>query len=199
MDLAILYQGHTEPVTLQEAKDFLAVDHDEHDSLISSLITAARQRAENYCNQSFVEKRYVLALDNYPRKGTIKLPRGPVRSIISVKYNNGTEEVTLSSNKYHLNNYASPAWILFKEPFTPADEPNSLKIQYITGFDSVSYIADGNEEPAFPFPEPVRTAIKMITRTMYDHRDDLVVGAAVNQIPKSSEYLLNDYRVFEFL
>ena len=199
MDLALLYQSSTEPVTLSEAKAFLAVDHDEHDAMITALITAARQRAENYCNRSFVEKRYMLALDTYPRRDNVKLPRGPVQSIVSVKYDDGSEEITIDAEKYYLNNYRNPAWILFKEAFTVADKPNALKIQYITGYDADAADNEANTDPAFPFPEPVRTAIKMIVRTMYDHRDDFVVGAAVNSIPKTSEYILNDYRIFEFL
>ena len=199
MDLALLYQSSTEPVTLSEAKAFLAVDHDEHDAMITALITAARQRAENYCNRSFVEKRYMLAVDNFPARSLLKLPRGPVQSIVAVKYWDGTEDQTLAAEKYEIDQFSDPAFINFTEPVSVTSKPNALKIQYITGYDADAADDQDNTDPAFPFPEPVRTAIKMIVRTMYDHRDDFVVGAAVNAIPKTSEYILNDYRIFEFL
>ena len=199
MDLALLYQSSTEPVTLTQAKDFLAVDHDEHDTMIQALITAARQRAENYCNRSFVEKRYMLAVDSFPARSRLKLPRGPVQSIVAVKYWDGTEDQTLATEKYEIDQFSDPAFIHFTEPVSVASKLNALKIQYVTGYDIDDADNEENTDPAYPFPEPVRTAIKMIVRTMYDHRDDFVVGAAVNSIPKTSEYILNDYRIFEFL
>lgn len=200
MDLALLYSSPTEPVTLEQTKTFLAVDHNEHDTLITALIKAARQRAEDYCNRSFIEKRYVLALDKFPRKTTLKLPRGPVQSIVSVKYIDAAQtEQTLATDKYVLNQYSIPPSVVLKEHFNVSDQVNSLIIQYIAGYDKSDYTAENNTAPAFPFPEPVRTAILMMVRTMYDHRDDYVVGAAINQIPKHSEYLLKDYRIFEFM
>ena len=41
-----------EPVSLQEAKTYLRIDGEEEDSLLATLISAARQHAENYLNAS---------------------------------------------------------------------------------------------------------------------------------------------------
>lgn len=211
MDLALLYSSNTEPVTIKETKKFLAVDHDEHDELINALITAARQRAEEYCNRSFVEKRYMLALDSWWFSGRkLKLPRSPVRQIVSVRYLVNGTYTTLAPDKYLLNALSTPPRITILE--TPGHDKvdNSITIEYITGYDvqgvEHSPVAEPVEGETYPdrtvryaLPGPVRTAILMMVRTMYDHRDDYVIGAAINQIPKHSEYLLKDYRIFEFL
>lgn len=47
----------TEPITLAEAKNHLRVMYDDEDAYIETLITAARQYAENYQNRVYVEKK----------------------------------------------------------------------------------------------------------------------------------------------
>ena len=47
----------TDPITLAEAKNHLRVMHDDEDAYIETLITAARQYAENYQNRVYVEKK----------------------------------------------------------------------------------------------------------------------------------------------
>ena len=41
-----------EPVSLQEAKTYLRIDGEEEDSLLATLISAARQHCGNYLNAS---------------------------------------------------------------------------------------------------------------------------------------------------
>lgn len=53
----------TEPVTLDEIKEWLDVDFTDHDSLLSSMGKGARQSIENYCSISLVEKSVTLDLE----------------------------------------------------------------------------------------------------------------------------------------
>ena len=203
MEITLLYSSTVEPATLSEAKTFLAVDHDEHDSLISALIQAARERAEEYCNRSFVEKKYRLSLDTWPPRipstmhASLRLPRGPVAEVVHVKYKNGETVETLAESKYTFSSTQLPTILHFIDDLPPVPMAhNAVEIEYITGKYSNTPDTEGDE--IIPFPEPVSTAIKMLTRTMYDHRDDMVIGAAVSQLPQSAEYLLKNYRVFLF-
>lgn len=66
----------TEPVTLQEAKDWCAIDVSDNDALITSLITAARIICENYANLSFIKRTVTAKIKN--GLGGLVLPYGPV-------------------------------------------------------------------------------------------------------------------------
>jgi uncharacterized phiE125 gp8 family phage protein len=72
----------TEPVTLQQAKDWLRVTHDDEDSIILSLIIAARQYCEGLVGLSFVQRTVTAYLKN--ELGNIRLPYGPVWNITNV-------------------------------------------------------------------------------------------------------------------
>jgi len=66
----------TEPVTLQEAKDWCRIDVADDDSLITSLITAARIMCENYANLSFIKRTVTAKIKN--GLGGFVAPYGPV-------------------------------------------------------------------------------------------------------------------------
>lgn len=66
----------TEPVTLQEAKDFAKIDVDDDDDLITELITTARDMCEQYTNISFVAREITATFNNC--NGGTFLPYGPI-------------------------------------------------------------------------------------------------------------------------
>ena len=69
----------TEPVTVQEAKDFCRIDISTDDTLISSFITAARKMCEAYTNIGFVQRDFTVVLSN--PNGGIYIPYGPVTDV----------------------------------------------------------------------------------------------------------------------
>jgi uncharacterized phiE125 gp8 family phage protein len=191
-------QGAPEPVSLEQAKNHLgvALEFSDDDNLINILISAARERAELYCNRSFQQKTIDLFLDHWPGAynyysgvhGFVKLPRGPVKQINSIEYlADGTYQEFEGS--YTLNDAMVPPKLFFTSPL-PAiiAAPMCVKITYTTGYDETN-----------PVPDPVRAAIFMMIRTMYDHREDMIKGTIMTANKNNSEYLLNNYRIFEFL
>lgn len=46
----------SEPISLDEAKNYLKIDFDTEDTLLAEMITSAREQAELFCNRSFVPK-----------------------------------------------------------------------------------------------------------------------------------------------
>lgn len=98
--------GVTEPLTLQEVKDYLrlegyldpsdsiSTEFDDDDSLIEDLITSARESLELFTGLSFVAKTWQIEFDN--PLGWFELPNGPVTSITSVENSSG-DDVTYTA------------------------------------------------------------------------------------------------------
>lgn len=72
-----------EPITLNEAKQYLRVLYDNDDDVITQLITQARQTLEQATNLSLVEKEITLKKDNY--KNSYRFPYGPVMEVTKLE------------------------------------------------------------------------------------------------------------------
>ena len=68
-----------EPVTLAECKQYMKIDYDEDDELITEMITAAREELEKFTGLSFIPKLLTVQLRN--ECGGIEVPYGPVYDI----------------------------------------------------------------------------------------------------------------------
>lgn len=197
MNLLYKTLSTTEPVTRDQAKTFLGEAGSHYDDLIDDLITAARERAELYTNRSLIDKQIVLMHDRIPLDRVIKLPRCPVKEVTSIKYLN-TDDAweTLSTDFYTVDNAAEPSKVYFKDHVQNLkDGINVVHITYETGYGNREVFGTTYQNP---FPEAIKNAILMLVRTMYDNREDFVKGMVINQLPQSAEYILNQYRIFEF-
>lgn len=170
MYLRLVTPPAMEPVTLEEVKLHLRVDVTEEDSLISALITAARQKAEEYTKRAFITQSWELALDSASEK--VYLPRPPVQTI---------NEVTLDGEIVSTGNYALIGQDAFytKIPLN-AVNPDGLVIRYISGY--------GNN--ATDAPQAIRQAILMLVAHLYEHRGDDAI-----EMPPTVKALLRPYRV----
>lgn len=138
-----------EPVTLDEVKDWVVVDHDDHDALLTSMIKGARQSVENYCSLSLVAKDITLDLEvTGENQKTIPMPYATGLSAVTVDELDDNDEVTTlaSGTDYYLRG-------------------NLLRIG--AGRYSVSYTTVPGT-----IPEDLKEAIKMEVANRYAHRGE---------------------------
>jgi len=79
----------TEPVTLEEVKNFCKIDVSDDDILIDLMITACRMECEELTNIGFVQRQVIVEQNN--GNGGCQLPLGPVGEITNVKDTNGND------------------------------------------------------------------------------------------------------------
>ena len=151
------------PVSLVEAKAHLRVDSSDDDTLITALIWAATEAAEQATGRAITPQTWVLTLDAFP--DALELTRIPAISVTSLVYAdaNGTNQ-TLSNTLYALDaaDDFSSAWVV---PIyggswpTTRDQLNAVALTYQAGYADAASV-----------PESIKAWIKLQVGAMYENR-----------------------------
>ena len=190
MSIQYVARPNTQPVSLTETKLHLKQEEDADDTLISPLIKAATLKAENVTKRQFMEATFESRLDRFPVE--FHLPRPPLLSIVSIKYidTDGNEQ-TFEDSKYSVDTFRTIGRVVLKsgESWPSVDDDiNVVRIQWKAGY--------GTKQS--DVPEDIRSAILLTIGHLYEHREDVVVGASVNELPQGALDLLWSYRIVNF-
>lgn len=172
----------TEPVTLVQAKAHLRVDHSDDDTVITSMIKAARAHIEAACAVRFAARTGItMKCDDFA--DLARLPEAPVTSITSITYldTDGASQ-TLASTVYELRADGIEAGIVLK--------PN----QSWPGIQSGSRITVTAAIGYATAPEEVSHAILMLIGDLYENRNATVVGESAMELPFAINALICNHR-----
>lgn len=144
-------QPTTEPVTVDEVRDFMGISQAgdvSRDAVLESRIKTARIWCESYTRRAFITQTLTGYAHQFPDWELMLTPK--LVSVSSVKYldNNGTD-TTLAGSEYLVDlvgNSITPAYN--KQWPTARCQANSVRIEYISGAATVD--------------EPIKEAIKFI-------------------------------------
>lgn len=187
--LDLLIPPASEPITLGEAKSYCRVSTSDDDTLLTLLISAARQQVEHRIRKGLISQTWkVSSKEDVCDESRIRLPLGPVISISSVNYRDVSGDwQVLSSSLYSFNASEDPPAILIREIPDVYDEYDEIKwtVEYEIGFSSV--------------PADLKLAILGLTRHYYDHRGQTIVGAYINSVPDTISNILDSNKYWKLL
>lgn len=190
MSLTVVTEPTSEPLTVQQAKDHLRLDHDEDDTLLRDLIKAARVWIEGQTHRAILTQTWDFSIDwGWPyRDGQpyIKLPLNPVASVTSITYVDGSSpNPTLAAADYTVaarthGSYIVPAYNVTWS--TPRSVPDAIVVRFVAG-----------ESAA---PKPLEQAMKLLVTHMYENREPVNTGQGqvIADIPYSLEAMISPYR-----
>ena len=191
MPLTLLNAPDDEPVSLDEAKLHLRVDGADDDSLITALITAARQQAENRTGRALVTQKWRYDLATFP-VDTVELPKPPLASVESITYldADGTRQ-TLTDSAYEvytasLAGVVNPAY----DTAWPAcrEQPGSVQISYTAGYGDAAAV-----------PQLIKAWMLLAIATWYAQREAVITGTIVSELPSAFwDSLLDAYCIMRF-
>lgn len=164
----------TEPLTLDETKSYLRVDHDTEDALVTDLIVTARMTAENWLRRSLIDQSWKLGYDDcLPER--VNLPMGPVTAItdVTIISRDGSQQL-VDASAYALSSAKNQL------VFDTEVQGFHIEIRYSAGYGS-----DGATIPA-----PLRQGMLCHMASLYEHRGE--VGG--NAIPEQAFTLYAPYR-----
>lgn len=187
MSLTLVTAPTVEPVTLAEAKTHLRVDGTDDDTLISALITAAREHVDGrdgWLGRALCTQTWDCHYDTFPDDGLLYLPLAPVQSVTSVKYidPDGVQQ-TFSSDNYALGADLdwSPRVILGWDKSWPSIRavPEAVTVRVVAGYASV--------------PRPICQALLLLIGHWHEHREAVMEGT-FREVPTTVSALLTPYR-----
>jgi uncharacterized phiE125 gp8 family phage protein len=150
-------------ITLAEAKAHLVVDHSDDDLLISSQITAARKWAEHRTDRFFTPTTVTLARSRFDE--AMELAHKPVQEIVSITYDDATEDNVLASTEYELDSYNNCVRLAYGKTYpSTRNHWNAVRIQYRVGYYS------GSPE-VVSVPEDVKRACLIVLGDLYANRE----------------------------
>lgn len=142
--------------TMVDVKNYMRIEGDYDDSLISSLIEAAIVAAENFTKMSIVSRRVEFVCNINNRK-VFNLRYRPITQLVKIIAATGNKRTELQNEQYFVDVDYS---ILF---LNQRLDEETLLVEYIAGFDQGSV------------PQSIRHGILMHIAEMYDReRQDTV-------------------------
>ena len=171
----VITPAAAEPVTLAQAKEQLRIESGftDDDDYILSLVSAARDRCESYCNQFFTVQ------------GIAYLYDGPVPTIIELPYPNLTVTALKYTDTSNTDQTIDPSDYIVNEL--------NQTILVNTAVSAVSYRIEATTAAPAAL-DGVEHAIKLILTDLYEFRTETAVGVSLNENP-AVKALLYPYRL----
>ena len=173
--------------TTAQAKAHLKVDVTEDDTIIDNIILAATQSCEIFTNQYFIDTVVTQYSDTWD--GFYRLYKSPVSAITHVKYYDSDDSLqTLASSNYILDGTSKPARIgiaIDGELPNLSNRINAVEVKYTVGYGAEST----------DVPEGIRQAVLLTLSNWYENRQSVITGRTATELPLSSQYLLEQYKI----
>lgn len=188
--LTLVTAATAEPLTLDEAKKQVEIERADHyhDAYLTSLIKAARNRAEIETSRQIMTATWDLTLDKFPDGYKhIKVPLPPLQSVTSVTYlDDDGDTQTFSSAAYKVITGREPGRIALRSGYawySTRNEEEVVTVRFVAGYTSAANV-----------PDLLKIAMRMMIGHWFENREEVVVGNYATVIPKGAEDILYSCR-----
>lgn len=182
MYLPVLVEAADPPLSLEDAKAHLYVDHEDDDGVIEAFVAAATAHVERVTSFLLAEQTWQQDFDSFC--GIIRLTKGPVSAVDSITYRNEAGQLsTVDGDDYGLFADSISSYVRFKDNFSrPSDLYQAAAVR-------VTWTAGQEEVPA-----PLIAAIKLIVGDLYANRE----AKTENNLQENPtvKALLSTYRIY---
>lgn len=173
MSLTLMTAPASEPVSLEQARLHLRLDQTQEDTLLTSLITAARMLVESQTARALITQHWQ-TIAKTSAAHTLALPLSPVQAVASVFAREDGNETELAASEWRLEGDVLH--------FTNHGEGQQMRIMFRAGYG----------DDATSVPAPLRQAILQMTAHWFENRgESFSRGTAM---PAAIEALLAPYK-----
>ncbi len=154
--------------SISDAKKFMRIIGDTDNDIIYSMIESAFSEANDRTNRNLVTATFELYLSKFTSE--IELPKNPIQEIVSIEYMdyNG-EYVLLQSTNYYVWNNLGVDTLVFDYFPEVIDHKKAVKITFKSGYLPTE------------FPKDLLSWIRVHVSTLYEYREEFILGATVSK------------------
>lgn len=181
-----------EPLDLDEAKKYLRFTATSEDTLIDTMIAAARQYFEQQTGVICITQTWELGLSGAPVSSEIELPRAPLQSVVSIV--SGDDDDTFGTGNYSMAVGTGAAGSRGRVRLTTGSSwPSVTTVQ--SAAIRVRYTAGFGDAPG-DVPELVKLAIGMILGSFHGYRSETIepIGTAPQLIPFGAAQIIREFK-----
>jgi len=173
-----------EPLTLDEARAYLRVEHNDEDETVAALVTAARLQIEAQARRALITQTWRLSLDAWPDRGVIAVRPGPLQSLTAARVYDLDNVAHAIDTQSFVPDRASSALVFTPWSVAEPQRPNAgIELDVICGYG----------DTPLDVPEGLRQAIRMLLTHWHENRG--LVGANASPLPASVSALIAPYRM----
>ncbi len=185
MTVALVTPPALEPLTLQEVKNHLRIDHEHEDNLLADTLKAARQFVEFSSHQKCISQTWRQYESRASDSCAVTLQVGPVISIASVTAFDaeGTPTV-LSPETYGLFRGEDPSVLQFSNLMAQSTASNGFEIDIVAGFGDLG----------IDVPDTLKRAILLLVAHWYEFRGAVSPQDQPVSLPAGFETLISQFK-----
>lgn len=187
--LSLVTAPAAEPLTLAEAKLHLRVDSDDtsQDTLITSLIVAAREAVEEHTRRALVTQTWDYVADAFPDGDEpILVGKPPLQSVTTLQYvdADGVLQTWAASNYVVDTATIDGAIRLAYDVSWPSarEQYNAVQVRVVAGYGLAAAV-----------PASIKAAMLLLIGHLFEHRESVITGTIVAELP-TVRALLGPYR-----
>ena len=168
MPSILLTAPAVEPVTLDEARSFLRVEHNDDDEVIAALVAGSRIHVEAQTRRALITQSWRITADNWPQDGRLAILPAPLQALTAARVydlDGNAQDVDLQA---FVPDLGASALV-----FAPWALPAPGRIAAGIELD----VTVGYGDAAVDVPEPLRQAIRLLMAHWYENRGLVASGA----------------------
>jgi uncharacterized phiE125 gp8 family phage protein len=184
--LALETAPAADPLTVAQLREHLRIVGSHDDDLLSAYLDAAVKLVAEEQGRALITQTWNWTLQDWPGgTGAICVPKPPLQSVTHVKYVDGNGTLTtIDSANYQVDTSGTFGAIVpasgYCWPGVNHDYVAPIQIQFVAGY------GDAGSD----VPETTRVAIRQLVAGWYEHREPVVIGRIVSEVPNQVERLI---------
>lgn len=166
-------------VSLEEAMEHSRITDDWDELVVQACLDAAHDAVQSWLNRKLYPSLMVGQVNEYRTRITLPYPPIKAVSYVTAECANGDTIDLVEGTDWKFDSISETIRFL-----KPQSNLSVFEFQYECGYESVESV-----------PKAVKHAILMTFATLYNNREDAVVGASVASVPLTAHRLLRTHRV----